>query len=411
MSGNKIDEITEQLESGLRNLFNSERYKNYLDTMSKFHAYSFNNTLLISMQRPEATLVAGYSAWQKNFERHVKKGAKGIKIISPVKVKVDLPDEDAKEEGATKQVEVTKFKVTTVFDVADTEGKELPTIGVSQLTGVVEHYNQMIKGLTEISKVPIEYRDIDGGSKGYYSSKEKKIVVQRDMPQVQTLKTLIHEMAHSRLHDKNIEGLEEKDRRTKEVEAESVAYAMCQYFGIDTSDYSFGYIAGWSSGKELTELRSSMMTIRRTADEMITELSEALERQQAPLEQTVAKDELALQVGDRYLAIQRCDGGYDYTFYDSNYHGLDGGVIENPDALIAVVAAEIIAAEGLSDAKPVKEVDFEKLQEDAAYTSAYEMEVLAEKKPSILGKLKIRKEQTEHKESSEKVKVGREESR
>lgn len=148
--------------------------------------------------------------------------------------------------------------------------------------------------------------------------------VQRDMPQVQTLKTLIHEMAHSRLHDKDIEGLEEKDSRTKEVEAESVAYAMCQYFGIDTSDYSFGYIAGWSSGKKLTELRSSMMTIRRATDEMITELSEALERQQAPLEQTVAKDELALQVGDRFLAIQRCDGGYDYTFYDSNYHGLDG---------------------------------------------------------------------------------------
>ena len=411
MSGNKIDEITEQLESGLRDLFNSERYKNYLDTMSKFHAYSFNNTLLISMQRPEATLVAGYSAWQKNFERHVKKGAKGIKIISPVKLKVDVEDKDAPEEGATKQIEVTKFKVSTVFDVSDTEGKELPTIGVEMLSGQVEKYHQMIDALTKISKVPIEYQDIDGGSKGYYSSKEKKIVVQRDMPQVQTLKTLIHEMAHSRLHDKDIEGLEEKDRRTKEVEAESVAYAMCQYFGIDTSDYSFGYIAGWSSGKELTELRSSMMTIRRTTDEMITELSEALERQQVPLEQTVAKDELALQVGDRYLAIQRCDGGYDYTFYDSNYHGLDGGVIENPDALIAVVAAEIIAAEGLSDAKPVKEVDFEKLQEDAAYTSAYEMEVLAEKKPSILGQLKDKFGLVEGKHEHGQVKPDRDECR
>ena len=412
----KVDEITEQLEQGLRDLFNSEKYKTYLTTMSKFHYYSFNNTLLIAMQRPDATLVAGYGAWQKNFERHVKKGAKGIKIISPVKLKVDVEDKDAPEEGATKQIEVTKFKVSTVFDVSDTKGKELPTIGVEMLSGQVEKYHQMIAALTKISKVPIEYQDIDGGGKGYFSLKDRKIVVQKDMTQVQTLKTLIHEIAHSKLHDYPLDksdenGMERKDKRTKEVEAESVAYTVCQHFGVDTSDYSFGYIAGWSSGKELDELKSSMMTIRKTASEIISDMNTEIAMSQRSLEETLDKEELALQVGDKYLAIQKCDEGYDYTFYDSNYHGLDGGVIENKDAPIAIVAAEVIAAEGLGGVKPVKEVDYDKLQEDAAYTAAYEMEAIAEKKPSILGQLKDKFGLVEGKHEHGKVKPERDECR
>ncbi len=218
-----VKEITEKLEKGLRDLFDSEKYKTYLNTMSKFHNYSFNNTLLISMQRPDASLVAGYGAWQKNFERHVKKGAKGIKIISPVKIKVEVDDDKAEKEGAKKMVEVTKFKVATVFDVSDTEGKELPRIGVDQLSGQVEKFHQLTKAIEQISKVPIEYRDIDGEAKGFYSQKNNKIVVQKDMTQAQTLKTLIHELAHSILHGKPEETIEDTkvfmDRRTKEVEA------------------------------------------------------------------------------------------------------------------------------------------------------------------------------------------------
>ncbi|SFO29544.1 protein of unknown function [Pseudobutyrivibrio sp. UC1225] len=291
----KMNEITEKLEQGIRDLFDSEKYKTYLRTMSKFHNYSFNNTLLIAMQRPDASLVAGYEAWKKNFDRYVKKGSKGIKIISPVKVKIEVDDENSEKEGAKKTIEVTKFKVATVFDVSDTEGKELPTIGVNQLQGEVERFNQITKAIHEIAKVPIEYRDIEGGAKGFYSQKDNKIVVQHDMAQAQTLKTLIHELAHSILHGKpdkeKNEEMPSKDRRTKEVEAESVAYAVCQYFGIDTSDYSFGYIAGWSSNKELDELKSSMQLIRRTASSIISDLNTELAMGEVSKEVDAIKDE------------------------------------------------------------------------------------------------------------------------
>lgn len=386
----RMDEITEKLEQGLRDLFNSEKYKTYLTTMSKFHNYSFNNTLLIAMQRPDASLVAGYGAWQKNFERHVKKGAKGIKIISPVKLKLEVDDDKSDKEGAKKIVEVTKFKVSTVFDVSDTEGKELPRIGVDQLSGHVEKFHQLTKAVENVSKVPIEYKDIEGGAKGYYSPKQNKIVVQKNMTQTQTLKTLIHEMAHSILHSDTEKS--DKRRGTKEVEAESVAYAVCQRYGVDTSDYSFGYIAGWSTSRGIDELKSSMQTIRRAANEIISDIDNelAMDENVISVGNISNEEELALQVGDKYLAIQKCDEGYDYTIYDSNLHGLDGGVIDNKEAPIAIVATDILVAEGLTDVKPVKQVDFDKLQEDAAYKSAYEREIVSERKPSILGRLKVK---------------------
>lgn len=386
----EVKEITEKLEQGLRDLFNSGKYKTYLTTMSKFHNYSFNNTLLIAMQRPDASLVAGYGAWQKNFDRHVKKGAKGIKIISPVKIKVEVDDDKAEKEGAKKTVEVTKFKVSTVFDVSDTEGKELPSLGVNQLSGQVEKFHQLTKALEKISKVPIEYRDIQGEAKGFYSNRENKIVVQKNMTQVQTLKTLTHELAHSMLHSKVAENEgANKDRRTKEVEAESVAFTVCQHFGVDTSDYSFGYIAGWSSGKEMEELKSSMQTIRRTANEIINGVTTELLKEENAKEFETSNDEVAFKIGNEYLAVQTTDEGYDYTIYDENLRVKDGGVIDRPNDSIAIVTAEIVASEMMDTSSGVKKIDFDKLQEDAAYKAAYDIEnTVADKKPSVLEQLK-----------------------
>ena len=291
----KMDQISEKLEQGLRDLFNSENYKAYLTTMSKFHTYSFNNTLLIAMQRPDATLVAGYQAWNRNFGRYVKKGAKGIKIISPVVKKAEEPSreimipilapgqtlEDYQKAQAEKKPEyqMSGFKVTTVFDVSDTDGKELPTIGCKELGGSVEDYEKMIAALTAVSIVPIEYHEIPGDIKGYYNMSEKKIVVNEGMSEVQTIKTLIHEQVHSRLDDKDkiaAEGLEKRARNDAEQIAESVAYVVCQHYGIDTSEYSFGYIASWSQDKDAKELKASMETIKKTASGLIKEINAEL---------------------------------------------------------------------------------------------------------------------------------------
>lgn len=292
---NKMDGIMDKLEKGVHDLFNSENYKNYLSTMAKFHTYSFNNTLLIAMQRPDATLVAGYHAWNRNFGRYVKKGAKGIKIISPVVKKKEEQEkdnmipvlapgqtmEDYKILHPDKKPEYYSagFKVATVFDVSDTDGKELPAVGVSELSGHVDDYEKMISALKSISIVPIEFGSIESGAKGFYSMADKKIVVQDNMSEVQTIKTLIHEQVHSRLDDREkiaAEGLEKRSRSDAEQIAESVAFTVCQHYGIDTSDYSFGYIASWSQGKDTKELKASMETIRKTASTMIKELNSEL---------------------------------------------------------------------------------------------------------------------------------------
>ena len=281
----RVQELTDKLEQGLQDLFNSDSYCNYLRTMSKFHNYSFNNTLLIAMQKPDATLVAGYKAWQKNFERHVNKGEKAIRILAPAPYKIKeerdkidpvtqelLLDKDGNPQKEEVEITIPVFRAVSVFDVAQTDGKPIPELAAKELLSDVEGYQDMIRAVEAISPVPIELEEIAGDSKGYYDSEAKRIAVQENMSESQTLKTMIHEVAHSKLHSKEVEQDEQmrKDRNTKEVEAESVAYTVCQHFGIDTSDYSFGHIAGWSSGRDTKELRASMDTIRKTASELIT---------------------------------------------------------------------------------------------------------------------------------------------
>lgn len=284
----KVQEITDKLEEGLKELFESEKYKTYLTTMSKFHNYSFNNTLLIAMQKPEATLVAGYKAWQKNFERHVNKGEKAIRILAPAPYKIKeerdkldpvtgemMFDENGMPQKEQVEVTIPAFRAVSVFDVSQTDGKPIPELEAQELLSTVEGYEDFVQALMNVAPVPIGFEDIPGDSKGYFHTEEKRIAVQENMSESQTLKTMVHEVAHSMLHNKEInrDDLMEapaKDRNTKEVEAESVAYTVCQHFGIDTSDYSFGYIVGWSSGKDMKELKSSLDIIRKTSSELIT---------------------------------------------------------------------------------------------------------------------------------------------
>lgn len=361
----QVREITDKLEQGIQELFESEKYKEYLNTMSKFYRYSFNNTLLIAMQKPEATLIAGYTAWQRNFDRHVMKGEKGIRILAPAPYKAQeerdkldpatqMPvlDEDGKPVKETVEVMRPAFKVVSVFDVSQTDGKELPDIAVDELTGSVENYAVFFEALKQESPVPISFEDIPGSAKGYFSHVENRIAIQENMSEIQTVKTAIHEIAHAKLHGENkpepeptwkvvmvsdggtkrdfssgfkseaeaISAAEEadwhfidenrfewrleveedisaiqkiqKDRHTKEVEAESVAYTVCQRYGIETSDYSFGYIAGWSSDKETKELKSSLELIRSTAAEMIESIDAKVKVLMAEREQVSAVNEV-----------------------------------------------------------------------------------------------------------------------
>jgi antirestriction protein ArdC len=306
-SAERMKEITDRLETGIQELFESERYKAYLTTMSKFHSYSFNNTLLIAMQGGQ--LVAGYNKWRDDFHRNVRKGEKAIKILAPAPFKAKkevqkldaqgrpVMGKDGKPVTEVKEIQVPAFKIVSVFDVSQTEGEPLPSIGVEELTGSVERYGEFFKALEQTSPVPIGFEDIPGGSHGYYHLTEKRIAIQEGMSELQTLKTALHEIAHSKLHaiDPEAPAIEQADRpdsRTREVQAESVAYAVCQHYGLDTSDYSFGYVAGWSSGKDLKELKASLETIRATAHELITtidgHLAQLQKERQAQQEQPQA---------------------------------------------------------------------------------------------------------------------------
>ena len=316
----KLKEITDRLEQGITELFDSERYREYLRVMSKFHNYSFNNTLLIAMQKPDASLVAGFSAWKNNFGRNVIKGQKGIKIIapSPYKIKQEMKKidphtqqpiigKDGKPVTEEKEITIPAYKVVSVFDVSQTEGKELPDIAVDELTGDVERYRDFFAALEKTSPVPIGFEQIPGSSHGYYHLEDKRIAIQEGMSELQTLKTAIHEIAHAKLHDIDLNAPENEqqprvDRRTREVEAESVAYTVCQHYGLDTSDYSFGYVAGWSSGRELSELKSSLETIRSAAaeiinsiDETLAELSKAQDKEQTAGQEQPDKEEAPAQ--------------------------------------------------------------------------------------------------------------------
>lgn len=281
----KLKEITDRLEQGITELFDSERYKEYLQVMSKFHNYSFNNTLLIAMQKPDASLIAGFNAWKNNFGRNVIRGEKGIRILAPspykIRQEVEKKDpqtgktvigKDGKPVTETKEIQIPAYKVVAVFDVSQTEGRELPSISANELTGDVEQYEDFFAALEKTSPVPMGFEKIEGTAHGYYHLEEKRIAIDEGMSQLQNLKTAIHEIAHAKLHDIDLNAPEQPDRpdrRTREVQAESIAYTVCQHYGLDTSDYSFGYVAGWSSGRELAELKISLETIRATAAEII----------------------------------------------------------------------------------------------------------------------------------------------
>ncbi len=308
----KLKEITDRLEQGITELFDSERYKEYLSVMSKFHNYSFNNTLLIAMQKPDATLVMGYNAWKdEKIGRHVKKDEKGIKIIapSPFKVKKEMEKidphtqrpvigRDGKPITEEKEITIPAYKVVSVFDVSQTEGRELPNIAVDTLTGDVEQYKDFFAALEKTSPVPIAFEKIESGAHGYYHLEDKRIALDEGMSELQTLKTAIHEIAHAKLHDIDLNAPKDEqqprvDRRTREVEAESVAYTVCQHYGLDTSDYSFGYVAGWSSNRELAELKSSLETIRSTAAEIINSIDGHIAELQKEYTQTVEQEQPA----------------------------------------------------------------------------------------------------------------------
>lgn len=310
-TGDRLKEITDKLEKGLQDLFSSGQYADYLKTMSKFYNYSASNTLLIYMQRPDASRVAGYGDWQKNFKRHVKRGEHGIKILAPCPYKQKVEREQTGPDGravtVTEEVTRAAFKPVTVFDVSQTEGEPLPSLGVNELTGDVEHYPDFFEALKQVSPFPVGFEAIPGGAKGYCNYAEQRIAINEGMAEVQNVKTAIHEITHATLHnyyaekEKEVPPEQRKDQRTREVEAESVAYTVCQHYGIETSDYSFGYIAGWSSDKQTKELKASLATIRETAAGLIDSIDgayqeivkgkEQVQEQAAPVQEAPGQGE------------------------------------------------------------------------------------------------------------------------
>ena len=342
----KVKEITDKLEEGLKELFESEKYKSYLSTMSKFHNYSFNNTLLIAMQKPEATLVAGYQAWQKNFNRHVNKGERGIRILAPAPYKIKeerdkldpvtgevMLDKDGMPQTEEVEVKIPAFRAVSVFDVSQTDGEPLPELEAKELLSTVEGYEDFIKAVTNVAPAPIGFEDIPGDSKGYFNIEENRIVVQEGMSESQTLKTMVHETAHSMLHNKEVNREDilapAKDRNTKEIEAESIAFTVCRHFGIDTSEYSFSYIAGWSSGRDMKELKSSLDTIRRTSSELITGIEEQLRELQRD------REIMQEQSQEFILAVSNTERSH---FDIASVRGMEGA--ELLDSLLAMKDAD-----------------------------------------------------------------------
>lgn len=309
----QLKEISERLEQGVKEIFTSERYTEYLNTMSKFHNYSFNNTLLITMQKPKATLVAGYQAWQKKFNRHVKRGEKGIQIIAPAPIrekqeieKIDpvtkepVIGDDGQPETEIVEMVIPRFRVTTVFDVSQTEGEPIAELKVPELTGSVQFYDTFMQALQNISPVPIRMMNVEGEAKGYYHQTEKYIAIKEDMSNVQTMKTGVHEVSHALLHDREVMDAEGvlKDQTTKEVEAESIAYIVCNHFGLDTSEYSFTYIASWCESRDMKALKASMDTIRKTSAEIIGNIEEQMHEieLERPIRETFHREDVILHL-------------------------------------------------------------------------------------------------------------------
>lgn len=321
---NQIDEITEKIPEAIQKFMNAEAYQDFLRTMGKFNSRSINNCILIAMQRPDASYCEGFQAWKNKFDRSVVKGAKGIKIIQPAPYKkaemVDKLDATGKpilgKDGKPVQEKVEKiipaYKVGYVFAYEDTTGTPLPEV-CHRLEATVDNYDKFLEALKTISPVPIVFEKIEGGANGFYHLETKDIHIRDDLPQLQTIKTAIHEIAHSLMHDKDVGTDKETNKREREVEAESVAYTVASYYGFDTSDYSFGYIAGWSQDKELPELKERLETIRETAHTIISRLDE-----QFLIQEMNEQPEMIFKVGCDYMRVCQTADGWSCTIYDAN---------------------------------------------------------------------------------------------
>ena len=383
----KICEITAGIEQGIKELFESDRYKSYLQTMSRFHSYSLNNIMLIHLQMPGATHVAGFNRWKDQFGRHVKKGAKAIQIIAPTpfkkkveEVKLDpdtnapMLDKDGNAIMEEKEIKIPMFKVVSVFDVSQTEGKPLPELA-SDLSGNVKQYDVFVEALRRSASVPIDFKPISADTDGFFSLSDQSITIREGMSEVQTISAIVHEIAHSKLHNLTAESEEKKDRRTEEVEAESISYAVCQYYGIETGANSFGYLATWSKSKELKELKESLETINKTSSELITDIDRnfaeickerGITQEKEPVEQEPATAQERLYTVDdsKYLHVQRSDEGFDYTLYDMvTKKELDGGQLDLDTELLSQAALEICKLHEIGNDAPIRLADISILDE------------------------------------------------
>jgi hypothetical protein len=375
----------ERLEEGVAQVFKSENYKEYLRVMGKFHNYSLNNTILIATQRPDATLVAGYNTWQSKFGRYVKKGERGIQIVSPIPIR-EVHTEEIKDENGnpeltptgipevkTKQVTKVGYKVAYVIDISQTEGRELPNMGANILNGSVDRYNDVMQSITKSANCPIVFEEISEDTNGYFRhGEDKKIAIKEGMSEAQTVKTALHELAHSRMHDFERDTTNIPNRMSREVQAESVAFVVADHFGIDTSEYSFGYIAGWSSGKETKELKASLNDIKQAAHEIISDIEHNLETiEQDRLAQT---KEAAIYIpGKGYIEVQECDDGWDYNFYNVEFEQVDGGVIEEPENVIDALGEACNLSDLNEEMASAQLLDFEDFKDnlDQVFSSPY----------------------------------------
>ena len=397
----RMREIVDSIENGIKELFESDKYRKYLATMSRFHRYSVNNTMLIYMQRPDATHVAGFNKWRDQFGRNVLKGEKGIRIIAPTpykkkveEIKTDpetnapVLDADGKAIIEEKEIRIPMFKVVSVFDVSQTAGKPLPQLA-ADLSGNVQQYEVFMEALRRASPVPMEIKPVARDTDGFFSIKAQSITIRAGMSEVQTVCAAVHEIAHAKLHDyehmteladdgETILVPGEKSRNTEEVEAESISYAVCQYYGIETGENSFGYIATWSKGKELKELRASLETINKTASELITDIDrhfveickergidrENLAAAEQPSVETPEEEKLYMVDNDKYIHVQRSDTGIDYTIYDAgSAKVLDGGVLDGTEQQLSAAVLEICKLHNIGDAAPIRLAPLELLKD------------------------------------------------
>lgn len=400
-SKDRMREIVDSIENGIKELFESDKYQQYLSTMSRFHRYSVNNTMLIYMQRPDATHVAGFNKWRDQFGRNVLKGEKGIRIIAPTpykkkveEIKTDpetnapVLDADGKAIIEEKEIRIPMFKVVSVFDVSQTAGKPLPQLA-ADLSGNVQQYEVFMEALRRASPVPMEIKPVARDTDGFFSIKAQSITIRAGMSEVQTVCAAVHEIAHAKLHDyehmteladdgETILVPGEKSRNTEEVEAESISYAVCQYYGIETGENSFGYIATWSKGKELKELRASLETINKTASELITDIDrhfveickergidrENLAAAEQPSVETPEEEKLYMVDNDKYIHVQRSDTGIDYTIYDAgSAKVLDGGVLDGTEQQLSAAVLEICKLHNIGDAAPIRLAPLELLKD------------------------------------------------